>query len=118
MVGDSGIISKKAVYHNDHSRRGHRPGRAIPFLRAAEEVDLAVISGEPAAATRKALEVVGRIVRFMKKGQRVIIKPNMSFARTPDFAAMTHPQVVVRWPRPVSMRGQGSSGPGSYASKG
>ena len=58
-------------------------------------MDLAVISGEPAAATRKALEVVGGIARFMKKGQRVIIKPNMSFARTPDFAATTHPQVVV-----------------------
>jgi len=64
------------------------------FLRAAEEVDIAVISGEPAAATRKAMEALGGIARFVKKGQRVVIKPNMSFARTPDFAATTHPQVV------------------------
>jgi uncharacterized protein (DUF362 family) len=64
------------------------------FSRAAEEVDLAVISGEPAAATRKALDAVGGITRFVKKGQRVIVKPNMSFAKTPDFAATSNPLVV------------------------
>ncbi len=65
------------------------------FLSAAEEVDLAVISGQPVAATRKALEALGGMARFVKKGQRVVIKPNMSFAKTPDFAATTHPLVVV-----------------------
>jgi uncharacterized protein (DUF362 family) len=64
------------------------------FLSAADEVDIAVVSGEPAAATRRALEVMGGISRFVKKGQRVVIKPNMSFAKTPDFAATTHPLVV------------------------
>jgi uncharacterized protein (DUF362 family) len=64
------------------------------LLHAAEAVDLAVISGEPAAATRKALEAIGGISRFVKKGERVVIKPNMSFAKTPDFAATTHPLVV------------------------
>jgi len=55
---------------------------------------LAVISGEPVASTKKALEVMGGISRFVKKGQRVILKPNMSFSRTPDFSATTHPAVV------------------------
>ena len=64
------------------------------FSLAKEEYDLAVISGEPVAATRKALEVIGGISRFVKKGQRVVLKPNMSFARTPDFSATTHPLVV------------------------
>jgi uncharacterized protein (DUF362 family) len=64
-------------------------------LLAAEEADLAVISGEPAQATLKALEALGGISRFVGKGQRVVIKPNMSFARTPDFGASTHPAVVV-----------------------
>jgi uncharacterized protein (DUF362 family) len=62
--------------------------------KAAEEYDLAVTSGEPAAATKKALEAVGGISRFVEKGQRVVLKPNMSFARTPDFGATTHPSVV------------------------
>lgn len=61
---------------------------------AAEEYDLAVISGEPATATKKALEAIGGISRFVEKGQRVVLKPNMSFARTPDFGATTHPSVV------------------------
>lgn len=67
----------------------------FPFLlQAGEEIDLAVITGEPAAATKKAIEALGGIARFVKKGQKVVIKPNMSFARTPDFAATTHPLVV------------------------
>jgi len=63
-------------------------------LIAKEEVDLAVISGDPVVATKKALEVLGGISRFVKKGQRVVLKPNMSFTRTPEFGATTHPQVV------------------------
>jgi uncharacterized protein (DUF362 family) len=64
------------------------------FSFAKEEYDLAVISGDPGAATKKALEAIGGISRFVKQGQRVILKPNMSFARTPDFSATTHPLVV------------------------
>jgi uncharacterized protein (DUF362 family) len=64
------------------------------FPLAKEDYDLAVISGEPVAATRKALEAIGGISRFVKKGQQVVLKPNMSFARTPDFSATTHPLVV------------------------
>jgi uncharacterized protein (DUF362 family) len=40
------------------------------------------------------LEAIGGISRFVKKGQPVVLKPNMSFARTPDFSATTHPLVV------------------------
>lgn len=61
---------------------------------AKDEYDLVVISGEPAAATKKALEALGGISRFVKKGHRVVLKPNMSFARTPEFGATTHPLVV------------------------
>jgi len=64
------------------------------FSFSKEEYDLAIISGEPVAATKKALEAIGGISRFVKKGQRVVLKPNMSFARTPDLSATTHPLVV------------------------
>ena len=64
------------------------------FLEAKEDYDLVVISGEAAAATKKALEAMGGISRFVKKGHRVVLKPNMSFARTPEFSASTHPLVV------------------------
>jgi len=64
------------------------------FLQAKEEYDLAVTSGDPVVATKKALEALGGISRFVKKGHRVVLKPNMSFARTPEFGATTHPMVV------------------------
>jgi uncharacterized protein (DUF362 family) len=65
------------------------------WLWAKEDYDLAVISGAPAAATKKALEALGGISRFVKKGQRVVLKPNMSFPNPPDRASTTHPAVVV-----------------------
>lgn len=64
------------------------------FLEAKEDYDLVSISGEPIAATKKALEAIGGIPRFVKRGERVILKPNMSFPRTPEFSATTHPSVV------------------------
>jgi len=62
---------------------------------AAGPPDLAVVSGDPAAATRKALEALGGMSRFVQKGQRVVLKPNMSFASGPDRASNTSPAVVV-----------------------
>ena len=53
---------------------------------AATGHDLVVVSGDPAAATRKALEAMGGIGRFVQKGQRVVLKPNMSFANPPERA--------------------------------
>ena len=64
------------------------------FLEAKEEYDLVAISGQPVAATRKALEAMGGISRFVKQGQRVVLKPNMSFSNTPDRGSTTHPLVV------------------------
>ena len=64
------------------------------FSSAKDEFDLVVISGEPTAATKKALEAMGGISRFVKKGQRVVLKPNMSFANPPEWGSTTHPSVV------------------------
>jgi uncharacterized protein (DUF362 family) len=61
---------------------------------AAGPPDLAVVTGEPAAAARKAVEALGGMSRFVPKGQRVVLKPNMSFASGPERAANTHPALV------------------------
>jgi uncharacterized protein (DUF362 family) len=57
-------------------------------------VDLAVVTGDPGKAVLKAIDMLGGMKRFVKEGQRVVIKPNMSFAKTPDQAANTNPHVV------------------------
>ena len=56
--------------------------------------DVAIAKGAPAAATRAAVEMLGGMGRFVKAGQKVVIKPNMSFARGPETATNTHPEVV------------------------
>jgi len=56
--------------------------------------DLAVATGSPAAATRAAVELLGGIKAFVRPGQKVLIKPNMSFAQGVDSATTTHPEVV------------------------
>jgi len=61
---------------------------------AAAVPEIAKVKGAPAAATRAAVELLGGIQKFVKPGDRVVIKPNMSFDRTPEQASNTHPEVV------------------------
>ncbi len=44
--------------------------------------------------TEKVFEAAGGITRFVSKGDVVVIKPNISWARRPDLAATTHPEVL------------------------
>ncbi len=64
-------------------------------LRAQQKTpDIAVVKGSIAPAVKKAVEMLGGIDRFVKKGNRVVIKPNMSFDTGPERASNTHPEVV------------------------
>ena len=56
--------------------------------------EIALVKGRPGAATRAAVEVLGGMKQFVKPGNRVVIKPNMSFATPPERASNTHPEVV------------------------
>jgi uncharacterized protein (DUF362 family) len=44
--------------------------------------------------TRKVFEAAGGITRFVSRGDVVVIKPNLSWARRPDLAATTNPEVL------------------------
>jgi uncharacterized protein (DUF362 family) len=48
----------------------------------------------PGAITRSAVDGLGGMKRFVKPGNKVVIKPNMSFASGPATASNTHPEVV------------------------
>ncbi|MFC1708611.1 DUF362 domain-containing protein [Candidatus Omnitrophota bacterium] len=57
--------------------------------------DLVVAKGEdPGAITRQAIEALGGMDKFVKKGDIVVIKPNMAWDRAPEYAANTNPLVV------------------------
>ena len=55
---------------------------------------VAVMGGEPAAMLDKALEALGGIGKFVKKGQKVVIKPNIGWDRAPEMAGNTNPELV------------------------
>ncbi|MGM0426759.1 MAG: DUF362 domain-containing protein [Thermodesulfobacteriota bacterium] len=56
--------------------------------------DISVVNGDIEPAVKKAVEMLGGMEKFVKKGARVVIKPNMSFDTGPERASNTHPMVV------------------------
>ena len=43
---------------------------------------------------KEAVDMLGGIEKFVKKGDRVVIKPNLVSRKDPDEAATTHPEIV------------------------
>ncbi|MCM8808911.1 MAG: DUF362 domain-containing protein [Candidatus Omnitrophica bacterium] len=68
--------------------------REISF---AEEKESEIYVGKGSnyeEVTMKVIEKMGGIGKFVKKGQKVVIKPNIAWNRTPEQGANTHPEVV------------------------
>lgn len=57
---------------------------------------VAVRGGEPAPMFDKAIESYGGMKTFVKKGQRVLVKPNIGWDTDPERAGDTHPMLVKR----------------------
>jgi Uncharacterized conserved protein len=55
---------------------------------------VAVMGGEPKEMLEKALEALGGIEKFVKKGQKIVIKPNVAWDRAPEMAGNTNPELV------------------------
>jgi len=66
---------------------GQKTGKQQPVVVVAEK-------DKPAELVRKAIKALGGMGKFVKKGNRVLIKPNIAFARPPEGAATTNPEVV------------------------
>jgi uncharacterized protein (DUF362 family) len=65
------------------------------LAQAKSHPDMAIVTGEsPAAITQEALAALGGMNRFIAKGDKVMIKPNIGWDRTPELAATTNPEVV------------------------
>jgi len=58
-------------------------------------VDLvAVMGGEPEAMFKRAIAEIGGMDKFVKKGYKVVVKPNIGWDKTPEMAANTNPELV------------------------
>jgi len=65
------------------------------LAHAAEEADMVIAkTGSPSQLLQAAMAPLGGMSRFVKKGQRVVIKANIAWARTPDQACTNNPDLM------------------------
>ncbi|MBR5626686.1 MAG: DUF362 domain-containing protein [Thermoguttaceae bacterium] len=70
------------------TQKGYSAETGLPF-------DLvAVMGGEPVDMYKKAIAELGGIKTFVKPGNKVTLKPNMAWDRTPEGAANTNPDLM------------------------
>lgn len=69
--------------------RAAETSAAIPDL-------VAVKNGDPDALFDRGIEALGGMARFVKKGQTVVVKPNIGWNVSPERAANTNPRLVRR----------------------
>jgi len=72
----------------------------LPFYgslaHAATESDLVIAKGgSPTQLLQAAMTPLGGMSRFVKKGQRVVIKANIAWARTPEQACTNNPELTM-----------------------
>ncbi len=100
LGGAVSLAAAGGLWLRSRSRRPEEP--AAPQIRRNLSVAadpalpaLAVVHGEdPAALVRRAVSELGGIRRFISPGDVVVLKPNVSWDRTPEQAATTNPEVV------------------------
>lgn len=96
MAGVAGIGFAARDQGRDRPAPERRTGQVRDFGHGLD-VDarlIAVASGGPAEAARAAVEALGGMRAFVKPGERVVVKPNIGWDRTPLQAANTNPIVV------------------------
>lgn len=71
-------------------------GEGLPSMAIATGADPANVEADrdPATLTRRAIDALGGMQRFISRGDFVVVKPNIGWDRTPLHAANTNPRVV------------------------
>ena len=68
-----------------------------PLLASDENYDMvAVMNGDPEIMFDKAIESMGGMGTYVKKGNSVVVKPNIGWDVVPEKAANTNPQLIKR----------------------
>ena len=81
---------------------------SFPQSPAALPFDLvAVKGGEPDVMLRTGMEALGGIHAFVKKGQKVVIKPNIGWDVSPERAGNTNPKLLAELVRECLSAGAG-----------
>lgn len=63
--------------------------------QSGKAIDMvAVMGGEPDVMFRRAITELGGMGKFVKRGQKVVVKPNIGWDKTPELAGNTNPKLV------------------------
>lgn len=81
-------VSLPGVYGNLFARTSSTTPQAYDLV--------AIKGGEPDAMFDEAIKQLGGIKNFVKKNQKVLIKPNIGWDAVPERGANTHPKLVAR----------------------
>jgi uncharacterized protein (DUF362 family) len=116
LGGASAATLGLGAYLAGRSRRPQEEAAAAVELdhRVADRPDLpemAVVQGAtatPAELVRRAISDMGGMLRFVRAGETVVIKPNVAWDRLPEQAATTNPEMVAEMVRLCKAAGAGS----------
>jgi len=90
MIG-GGIVAGSAVVFGDYAKLL----AASPASSAAYDL-VAVKGGEPEVMFDKAIASLDGMEKFVPRGSKVLVKPNIGWDVTPERAGNTHPKLVAR----------------------
>jgi uncharacterized protein (DUF362 family) len=111
VLGASGIVAALGLLSPGRWSAARRavtlPDRTVP-ADPSLPVGAVARGGDTATRVRAAVDAVGGIERFVRPGDRVLLKPNMSWDRRPAQGANTDPEVVAEVVRMCREAGAGS----------
>jgi uncharacterized protein (DUF362 family) len=105
LIGSSGLINgfTPAAWADSEKKLSPRIKKAVKTPN-----ELVVVKGEsPAVITRKAIEALGGMGGFVRRGDIVVIKPNIGWDREPEYAATTNPEIAAELVRLCLAAGAG-----------
>jgi uncharacterized protein (DUF362 family) len=96
LIGTAGALGW--ALHDPVGPTGATSARVLDLPDWRVRVDgpqLAVVTGRPRAeAVRRGFEMLGGLQRFVRAGDRVLVKPNVAFATPAELGATAHPDTV------------------------
>ena len=93
VAGKTGLLTGGCQSGTFDRATTAKPDFEVPADPQLPKITLAR-NEDHAAATRAALDAIGGIERFVKSGERVLLKPNCAWDRVPEQAVNTNPVVV------------------------
>ncbi|HVN59370.1 MAG TPA: DUF362 domain-containing protein [Bacteroidales bacterium] len=86
----AGLAAGAALRMGGYDRLWHVSGSAAGYDMVA------IMGGKPDAMFDLGIQELGGMGAFVRKGQKVLVKPNIGWDRTPEYAANTNPALVKR----------------------